>query len=247
MGKNKHNKNSNKISNNKSQYNNKLSKKSKNSKNSEFINLKNEKDRNKIIFIIITVILIILTSIIIKENNKNKAKISKVGNNSSSQEIVDNILNISYYESEIDVEIKSNKNSNKYKIKQIYKGPNENSQEVLEPSNIAGVKIIKNENNLKVENSNLSISKIIENYKDITQNLLDLNSFIENYKNGSDSKFKEEKNEIVMETTPTIKNQYNKFEKLYISRENGMPTRLEIKDSNQNIIIYIIYNRIEIK
>ena len=250
-----YNKKSNRSYKNKRQYENKKNKyDSKNNirinkhsnKKNDFTNLKNEKDKNKIIFIVILVILIIFISIIIKENNKNKAKIFKVGNNSSSQEIVNNILNISSYESEIDVEVKSNKNSNKYKIKQIYKGPNENSQEVIEPTNIAGVKIIKDGNNLKVENSNLSISKIIENYKDLTQNSLDLNSFIEDYKNDSDSKFKEEKNEILMETTLTKKNQYNKFETLYISKENGKPTRLEIKDSNQNIIIYITYNRIEI-
>ena len=43
------------------------------------------------------------------------AKTSKIGNNSTSQEIVDYILNISSYEAEIEVEVKSNKNSNKYR------------------------------------------------------------------------------------------------------------------------------------
>ena len=30
-------------------------------------------------------------------------------------------------------------------------------------------------------------------------------------------------------------------EKLYVSKENGKPIKMEIKDTNQNIIIYIIY------
>lgn len=203
--------------------------------------------KNKKIIIIITVIILISSITIISIKNINKmAKTSKIGNNSSSQEIVDYILNISSYETQIDVEIKSNKNSNKYKIKQTYIS-NENSiQEVIEPSNIQGVKITKEGNNLKIENTKLSLTRIIENYSQITQNNLDLISFIENYKNNSNSKFKEENNQIIMETTAKTENNYQKYEKLYISRETGNPVKMEIKDTNQNVIIYIIYNEIKI-
>ena len=48
----------------------------------------------------------------------------------SSQEIMDNILNISAYETIIEVEINSNKNTNKYIIKQKYIAPNISEQEV---------------------------------------------------------------------------------------------------------------------
>ena len=41
-------------------------------------------------------------------------------------------------------------------------------------------------------------------------------------------------------------NNYQKYETLYISKETGKPTKMEIKDTNQNIIIYIIYNEIDI-
>ena len=208
---------------------------------------KNKRKSNKIIIIItVTIILTaIITTIFIKFNN-NTAKISKIGNNSSSQEIVDHILNISSYETEIEVEIKSNKNTNKYKIKQIYINNENSTQEVIEPSNIQGVKIIKEKNNLKIENTKLSLTKIIENYKDITQNNLDLINFIENYKNNTNSKFKEENNQIIMETTATTENNYQKYEILYVSKENGNPIKMEIKDTNQNTIIYIIYNEIKI-
>ena len=47
-----------------------------------------------------------------------KSKKIKIGNNSSSQEIIENILNISSYESIVEVEVNSNKNMNKYIIKQ---------------------------------------------------------------------------------------------------------------------------------
>ena len=192
-----------------------------------------EKSKTKIILIITALIIAIaiITTILIKNNNKT-AKNLKIGNNSSSQEIVNYILNISSYETQIEVEVKSNKNSNKYKMKQTYIDNQNNTQEVLEPSNIQGVQ--------------LSLTKIIENYQEITQNNMDLANFIENYKNNTNSKFKEENNQIIMETTAKTENNYQKYEKLYVSKENGKPTKMEIKDTNQNTIIYIIYNEINI-
>lgn len=206
----------------------------------------NKTNKRKIIITITVIILLIIIGIIFTKKQNNTAKTSKIGNNSTSQEIVDYILNISSYETQIDVEIKSNKNSNKYKIKQNYINNEKNTQEVIEPSNIQGVKIIKEGTNLRFENTKLSLTKIIENYSDITQNNLDLASFIENYKNNSNSKYKEENNQIIMETTAKIENNYQKYETLYISRETGTPTKMEIKDTNQNTIIYIIYNEIKI-
>ena len=49
-----------------------------------------------------------------------------------------------------------------------------------------------------------------------------------------------------METTAQNENNYQKYEKLYVSKETGKPIRMEIKDTNQNVIIYIIYNEINI-
>ena len=187
---------------------------------------KNNK-KTKIILIIGLIAIIISTTIIITKNKNNTTKISKIGKNSTSQEIVDYILNISSYETQIDVEIKSNKNSNKYKLSQSYIKDEKSIQEVIEPQNIQGVKIIKEKNNLKIENTKLSLTKIIENYQDITQNTLDLSAFIENYKNNKNSKYTEQNNQIVMETTALAEN-------------------MEIKDTNQNTIIYIIYNEINI-
>ena len=208
-------------------------------------NKKTNKSKTVIIIIILTII-IVIGAVFFTKNNNNMAKISKIGDNSSSQEIVDYILNISSYESLIDVEVQSNKNSNKYKIKQAYIDNENYIQEVLEPSNIQGVKIIKEKNTLKVENSKLSITKILENYQDITQNNLDLTTFIENYKNNENSKFKEENNQIIMETELKTENKYQKYETLYINKATGKPTKMEIKDINQNTIIYIIYNEINI-
>ena len=208
------------------------------------------KEKSNIMTITISVITIIIlatiTTAIIKNKN-NTSKISKIGNNSTSQEIVDYILNTNSYDAEIEVEVKSNKNSNKYKLRQSYINKEDNMQEVIEPANIKGLKLIREGSTLRIENTKLNITKVIEDYKDISQNNLDLISFIENYKNNSNSKFKEENNQVIMETTAESGNNYQKYETLYVSKENGTPIKMEIKDTNQNTIIYIIYKEMNIK
>lgn len=205
-----------------------------------------EKNKLKIVIIAVVVVILMFFVIFLIKNKNITAKTSKIGNNSTSQEIVDYILNISSYEAQIDVEIKSNKNTNKYKLKQKYINNENNIQEVIEPNNIQGVKIIKEGNNLIIENTKLSLTKIIENYKDITQNNLDLICFIDDYKNNSSSKFVEESNQIKMETVAKTENNYQQYKTLYISKEDGRPLKMEIKDTNQNTVIYIIYNEIKI-
>ena len=189
----------------------------------------------RIVFLIILIILIAIGLFIFFRNNGTKN--FKIGNNTSSQEIVDYILNINSYEAVIEVNVKSNKNENKYKIKQIYNGNNNNSQEVLEPSNIAGVKLIKEGNNLKLENSNLNLTKILQNYEYISDNVLDLSSFIDNYKNNSNSKWEEKDNKIIMKTSNRT---------LYINRENGLPKKMEIQDTGKKTAIYILYNEVNV-
>lgn len=192
--------------------------------------------KNKKIFIVIIILLIITIAIFLIFNNKAVKK-SKVGNNSSSQEIVDYILNISSYTAVVEVQVKSNKNENKYILKQEYNGPNQNYQEVLEPSNIAGVKIVKDGNSLRLENSNLNLTSVFEKYEYISDNCLDLSSFIEYYKNDENAQVKEENDEIIMKT---------KFRKLYIDRNTVKPIKMEIKDTIKNTAVYILYNEVNV-
>ena len=192
--------------------------------------------KNKRIVFLIILIILIAIGLFIFFNNKG-TKNFKIGNNTSSQEIVDYILNINSYEAVIEVDVKSNKNENKYRIKQIYNGNDNNSQEVLEPSNIAGVKLIKEGNNLKLENSNLNLTNILQNYEYISDNVLDLISFIDNYKNDSNAKWEEKDDKILMKTS-------NKT--LYINRENGLPEKMEILDNGKKTAIYILYNEVNV-
>lgn len=172
---------------------------------------------------------------------KKTAKNLKIGNNTSSQEIIDYILNISSYEATVEVEVQSNKNENKYILKQRYQNPDIMEQEVIEPSNITGVKISRNGNQLKIENTNLSLTTILENYEYVSDNSLDLSCFIENYKSDGNAVWKEENNQIIMST------KQEKVEKnLFIDRETGKPKRLEVKSTNKNTTVYILYKEVNI-
>ena len=197
--------------------------------------------KKKAIFIFLF-ILIVIGIIFLIFFKTNMSKNSKIGNNTNSQEIIDYILNINSYETEIEIEVKSNKNTNKYKIRQKYKNLNESSQEILEPNNISGIKITKTNNQLKVENTNLSLSSIYENYEYVTDNILDLISFITEYKENEKSNWKEEKNQIIMQTEKDGKEKI-----LYVDITTKKPIKLEIKDMNKKTEVYISYNEINIK
>ena len=196
-------------------------------------------DKKKIIKISIFIILTLMILIIfILVNKKNK-----IGNNINSQEMESNILNTNYYELIADIEIKSNKNQNKYVIKQKYqKNEKENNieteKEVLEPSNIAGVKIIKQNNKLIIENTNLDLKSIYENYNYISDNNLDLITFIEEYKNDNNKIYKTEKEKLIMK----VKNKT-----LYIDKKTNKPIKMEIQDANKNIAVYILYREVSFK
>ena len=201
----------------------------------------------KIKYIFIFIICLIIGLIILLNLRNNKSKNLKVGNNIDSQEIVENILNLKEYECEIDVEITSNKNVNKYKIKQNYIKDVKSEQEILEPQNIAGVKIIKEKNELKIENTQLSLINIYKNFRELTENNLDLYSFISDYNSHKESEYIEKQEQILMNTESKDENKYQKFKTLYISKEDGKPIKMEIKDANKKNTIYIIYNRIDFK
>lgn len=200
----------------------------------------------KKIFLIILILIILGISIFLMFFNNKEAKNMKIGNNSSSQDVVNYILNINSYEAEINVEINSNKNNNKYKIKQKYENSGIITQEIIEPNNINGVRITKENDNLRIENTDLNLNIILEKYAYLSDNILDLDSFIENYKNNNESKFSEKNDELILETVDNSNNKNPKHKKLYIDRKTANPIKMEIKDTNKNSTIYIIYNEVKV-
>ena len=206
------------------------------------------KEKNKIKIIKTIVIILLITVIILLglKQIKKPIKNLKTVNNNTSQEIEDFIANIKSYEAIIDMEVYSNKNKNKYKIKQSYKNKNDNYQEIIEPSNIKGLKIKKEEEKLIIENSKLNLSKIIEDYNEITSNEIDLITFVNDYKKDDERKIKEEENEVILETKTKSENKYIKTKTLKIDKKTKKPINMEIKSASKKPAIYIIYNEIEI-
>ena len=176
---------------------------------------------------------------------KKDYKTENFGNTINSSSIQEYILNMKSYEAEVEIIIKSNKNENKYLAKQEVNFEKA-KQEILEPEHIKGVIIQYEKNELKIENTKLNLSKLYQNYPYIQNNTLFLSSFIKEYKTTSNQKEMENEKEIILE----IKNPGNKYhncKRLYIDKATKKPTKLEVQDSTQNTIVYILYNEIKIQ
>lgn len=199
----------------------------------------------KTIIIFIIVLILILGVILIKNNYKT----SKNGNNisnKSADEIENLILNIGSYEAKANITIKSNKNQNTYVVKQKYnKEGNLYRQEILEPSGIAGTLIQYDGKDLTIKNTNLNIKKIYENYSYIESNILSLASFIEDYKQSESKEIKEENGIVTLQVKLSNNNKYTMEKTLYINKNENKIEKMEIKDTTQNVRIYILYNEIE--
>ena len=194
----------------------------------------------KIVFIcfcIILIIFIIISKIYYKKQNS--------GNNISKSitDFKEYILSISSYEATISVEVESNKNTNKYIIKQWYTSPNLFKQEVQAPENIKGLITLYDGSNLKIENSKLNLVKIYNDYNCLSSNVLGLNSFVEDCKK-NEPQYTETENEVILEVTN--ENKYNWCKRLSISKETGLPIKIEILDENKKTLVYILYNEITI-
>ena len=206
------------------------------------------KSKQKIIIItIIAIAIVIFISIFFKINYK---KINTGNNilNKTLDEVQEYICNINSYEATMEVTINSNKNTNKYKIKQTH-DENEDIQEILEPENVKGIKFIYKNNTLQIINTNLNLTKIYNNYSYIESNNLWLNDFLEEYKQADNENKEATENdeEVVLKLEVQNEDSNIKYKELYLDKKTGNPTKLLIQDNNKNTVIYILYSEITIK
>ena len=207
---------------------------------------------NKKSLIILNCIILAITIIsvyFINKNNKIFNKNFNIGNNITSksiQEIEQYILNISSYEAKAEVMIESNKNINKYVLKQEYNNSGKIEQIVLEPSNIEGLTISYNEGNLTINNTKLNLQTVYNNYKYVVDNNLWLNSFIKDYRESNNKSISENSDYIVMTVDISDSNNYGKIKILYINKTTGNPEKMLIQDKNQKNMVYILYSEIRI-
>lgn len=205
--------------------------------------------KSLIILICIILAITIITVYFINKNNKIFNKNFNIGNNITSksiQEIEQYILNISSYEAKAEVMIESNKNINKYVLKQEYNNSGKIEQIVLEPSNIEGLTISYNEGNLTINNTKLNLQTVYNNYKYVVDNNLWLNSFIKDYRESNNKSISENSDYIVMTVDISDSNNYGKIKILYINKTTGNPEKMLIQDKNQKNMVYILYSEIRI-
>ena len=193
----------------------------------------------KLIYIFIC--FLIFSLIILFFYYKNLKTVNNISK--SNTDLKNYILSISSYEATISVEVNSNKNTNKYIIKQWYASPNLFKQEIQAPENIQGLKTIYDGTNLKIENSRLNLSKIYQNYNYITNNNLCLNVFLKECKNNEIIQTENE-NEITIALETNKK--YSKYKELTIDRKTKLPLEMKIMDENKKTLVYILYNEITI-
>ena len=162
--------------------------------------------------------------------------------NKSTDDLIENILNISSYEAKLEVTVNSNKTSNKYVLEQYYMKSCYSKQIVKEPMNLENLEIVYDGNKLEIKNTNLGLSKIYENYKYLNENILWLNFFI-NICIDSGYTVEETEEEIILNCNIE---KYKYKGKLYIDRESYLPSKIEIIDNNNCNKIYIEYKEIKL-
>lgn len=194
---------------------------------------------------IILLTIIILVAIIIfcffyYKNEKNGNTII----NKSEEEIIESILNMKSYQAKLDISIETNKNKTQYSVSQTLEN-GKAKQEVLEPSNIAGVITEYDGENLKIKNNKLNLETTFQNYQYIVKNRLWLDSFVEEYKTKENTKQTSEENQIILEVK-TEEDSYNVYKKLYIDKKTAKPTKMMVQDINQKTLVYILYTEITI-
>jgi len=193
----------------------------------------------KLIFGILIFLLILLIAFIFL---KTEYKGTYLGNNINEVDI----LNISSYEATVEIEVISNKNQNKYIMKQQYIKENIFKQEVLEPNALKGLTITSDGNNVSIENKILDLKNVYENLGGNISNL-NLVSFISNYKNGDKNEVCETEDSIIMKTEiKDSKNKYQMYQNLYLVKKTNLPTKMEILDINKNVTVYILYREINV-
>jgi len=198
---------------------------------------------------IITIAIILITIIVIFFIKINYKSLKNGNNmsNKSAKEITQYILDINSYEAEAEVLIESNKNSNKYKVKEKYsKDNNVFKREILEPENLNGVSFVYDGTNLKVQNSTLNLNKIYNDYPYIGEDNITITDFINDYKESDETKILENGDEIILEVKIKNGNKYVAYKKMFVNKTEGKIKKLEIQDVTQKTIIYILYNEIKI-
>ncbi len=199
------------------------------------------KKRKLIIGLILIIMIILIFFISIYYKNKITGNNINIKNN---EDIIAYVKDIKNYKANLDVTIYSNKNETKYKIYQEVKN-DKSIQIVKEPKEIENLTIEKENNQVRIKNTNLKLEKIYTDYSEYLSNLLCLDSIVKQMQN-ENLNIEEEGNTVILQLENYEKNTYGKYIEIYFNKETKKIEKIEIKDKNQKTKICILYTDIEI-
>lgn len=206
----------------------------------------NIKSKKGILILISIIILLVIFFIFMEKSSYKTFKLGDTNIERTISQIEKDILSINSYKAQVTIKVKSNKNENEYTATQEFIKPNLYKMELNAPESVKGICITYDGSSLKLTNSKLNLDKIYGEYKEITNNNMFLNKFVEDYVSIENSTY-EVKDNVVIFSTPILNgSKYAKTKKLYVDCNTGLPTRLEINDVNQNVLVYILYNEIDL-
>lgn len=195
-----------------------------------------------IFFIIILLIFFIFSLIINYKSIKNGNNIISIKN---KENVNDYILNINEYEAVVEIVVTSNKNENKYSIKQVCK--NNYSYQESEYENNEKMIIVHKDNKVIIRNNKLKLEKIYESCDFLLENNLYLTTFVEDYKKTNEKEILENEDYYIVNIKlKNFVNKHSAFKSLYINKNTSKIEKLEIDDINKNRTIYILYKEITI-
>ena len=199
------------------------------------------KKRKLVIGLILIIMIILIFFISIYYKNKITGNNINIKNN---EDIIAYVKNIKNYKANLDVTIYSNKNETKYKIYQEVNN-DKSIQIVKEPKEIENLTIEKENNQVRIKNTNLNLEKIYTDYSEYLSNLLCLDSIVKQIQN-ENIRVEEQENIVVLKLENYEKNTYGKYIEIYFNKETKKIEKIEIKDKNQKTRICILYTDIEI-
>lgn len=203
-------------------------------------------NKNKVWILVGILVGIMMLIIFFLKFHYNFEKIGNTMTSKSEEEIIDSILNMHSYQATLSIEVETNKNKNQYVVRQSFSKDKEAEQEIIEPSNVAGIVTKYKDGELKLTNPRLSLEKVYENYSYVVDNCLWLDAFIADYQKYNTHTSNVQDDQIILEVKDEDSNKYNVYKKLYIDKKTGKPTKMIVQDINQKTVVYILYTEIEI-
>lgn len=153
---------------------------------------------------------------------------------------------INNYSAEAKVIVSSNKNSNIYNLKQS-RIDDKSIQEISDVDGTSKIVIENVDEKIVIKNTELSLEKVFENYKETVKNSVGLDSFIEDYLNDDKKEILEKDGYYIISVkSMNSQNKYAKSKTLYFDIQNNCIEKIVVKDINNNEMVVIEYIKLEI-